>query len=295
MRCLIIGASGQVGGLLLRSCLSEKWECLGTSFKHGSEGLQPLNICDAAAVEQCIRTFRPDVVFLPGAMTYVDYCETHAQECYATNIDGTANVARAVKSLGATLVFFSTEHVFSDSPAEYPEDAPEAPMSVYAKSKVGAEQKLREILPDRHLILRASWVYGPEDQRKNFVYRAVSTLRDGKRLQVPEDQYGQPTYSVDLAGTAILMLNKKIHGTFHAVGPTHITRLAFAKLIAQVFSLDAGLIDGIPTRQLNQPAPRPLFIRLQRGKLLNILDFDPIRQPELALCAMRDGPDKYRP
>ena len=295
MKCLIIGASGQVGGLLLKSCLAEKWECRGTSFKHGAEGLSPLDIANANAVEDSVKSFRPDVVFLPGAMTYVDYCETHAHECYATNIDGTANVARAVKEAGGTLVFFSTEHVFRDSPTEYLEDAPVAPLSVYAKSKVGAEERLREILPGRHLILRASWVYGPEEQRKNFVYRAVCTLRAGSRLQVPDDQFGQPTYSVDLASTAIEMLNKGIHGTFHAVGPAHITRLAFAQLIARVFSLDAALIDGISTKSLNQPAPRPLFIKLKRDKLMETLGIDPIRHPEAALMAMRDGAERYRP
>jgi len=295
MKALIIGASGQVGGLLLLQLRAGGWECIGTAFKHGSVGLSTLDIRDAAAVNALVASARPDVIFLPGALTFVDYCETHRDECFSINVDGTANVARAAKSCGVPIVFFSTEHVFSDSPDAYPEEARPAAKSVYAQSKVLAEARLREIVPDAHLILRASWVFGPESQRKNFVYRAVKTLRAGERLHVPHDQYGQPTYSVDLAETALALLKQNARGTFHTVGPAHVTRLDFARLIARTFDVNAALIDGIATASLGQPAPRPLFIQLRRDKLMAALGRDPIRSPEAALIAMRDGPVEFRP
>ena len=295
MKALIIGASGQVGGLLLQQLRAGGWECTGTAFKHGASGLSTLDIRDETAVNALVASAKPDVIFLPGALTFVDYCETHRDECFAINVDGTANVARAAKSCGAPVVFFSTEHVFSDSPDAYLEDARSAAKSVYAQSKVLAEERLREIVPDAHLILRASWVFGPESQRKNFVYRAVKTLRAGERLQVPHDQYGQPTFSVDLAETALALLKQNARGTFHAVGPAHVTRLEFARLIARTFNVNAALIDGIATASLGQPAPRPLFIQLRGDKLIRALGRDPIRSPEAALIAMRDGPAEFRP
>ncbi|HYG76597.1 MAG TPA: SDR family oxidoreductase [Planctomycetota bacterium] len=295
MKALIIGASGQVGGLLLRQLCEKQWECLGTGFKHAQGELLQLDTRDSAAVLKTATHFRPDVIFLPGALTFVDYCETHADECYAINVDGTANVACAAKQLGVPVVFFSTEHVFSDSPDAYPEDAQPAAKSVYAKSKVLAESRLREILPDQHLILRASWVFGPETQRKNFVYRAVKTLRERQPLKIPSDQWGQPTYSVDLAETAVRLLERSACGTFHTVGPEHLTRPQFAGLIARMFDLPAATIETIPTAELGQPAPRPLFIKLRRDKLLITLGCDSIRSPEAALAAMRDGPEAFRP
>jgi len=295
MKSLIVGASGQVGGLLLRSCTARGFDCIGTSFKSPRDGLVPLDIRDAAAVDAMVQDFKPDVVFLPGALTFVDYCQLHPEECFAINVDGTANMARAVRRSGSRMVFFSTEQVFSDSPDAYPEDAPTAPVNTYAESKVRAEQEVRTILPDSGLILRASWVYGPEIQRKNFLYRAVSTLRAGKRLQVPSDQFGQPTYSVDLATTALALLQKGLSGTFHTVGPKHINRLEFAELIAKEFGLDASLIDGQSTASLSQPAPRPLFIKVQRNKLIAALGNDPIRSPEEALIDTREGDAAFRP
>jgi dTDP-4-dehydrorhamnose reductase len=305
MKTLVIGASGQVGSKLLGLSKLNMRICQGTYFKHyqpdfkissnGWDQFVQLDIRDTKAVEECIKNFEPEVIFLPGALTFVDYCETHRDECFSINVDGTANVAHAAKKCGAPVVFFSTEHVFSDSPDAYPENARPAAKSVYAQSKVLAEVRLRDIIPDAHLILRASWVFGPESQRKNFVYRAVKTLRAGERLQVPHDQYGQPTFSVDLAETALALLKQNARGTFHAVGPAHVTRLAFAQLIAKTFDLNPALIDGIDTASLKQPAPRPLFIQLRRDKLTRALGRDPIRSPEAVLIAMRDGAAEFRP
>ena len=104
MKALIIGASGQVGGLLLNQLRAAGWECHGTAFKHPSSGLSALDIRDAAAVIASVASVKPDVIFLPGALTFVDYCETHRDECFSINVDGTANVARAAKANGAPVV-----------------------------------------------------------------------------------------------------------------------------------------------------------------------------------------------
>jgi dTDP-4-dehydrorhamnose reductase len=124
MKTLVIGASGQVGSKLLGICKLNMWICQGTYYKHyqpdfkissnGWDQFVQLDIRDAAAVEKCIKDFEPEVIFLPGALTFVDYCETHRDECFSINVDGTANVARAAKSCGVPVVLFSPVNVFSD-------------------------------------------------------------------------------------------------------------------------------------------------------------------------------------
>lgn len=286
-RSLVIGASGQVGGLLAERCRDAGQECLGTASSNPQPGLRRLDLRDGPAVAELLKSFRPDVVFLPAALTHVDYCEAHPDECRAINVAGTAHVAREARAVGATLVFFSTEHVFSDSETPLAEDGPPAPKNVYSRSKVDAERLIRELVPDDHLILRASWVFGPERQQKNFVHRAVRALRRGEPLVVPADQYGQPTYAPDLAATTLELLAAGQRGTFHAVGPECVSRLAFAQTIAGVFALDGGLIRGVPTSQLGQPAPRPLRVPLRRTRLIAALGKDPIRNPSDALREMR--------
>ncbi len=288
MKCLVIGASGQVGGALASLCAARGLPCLGTAHRNPQPGLASLDLRDGAAVANLVDRFGPDVVFLPAALTHVDHGETHPQECFAINVTGPGHVTRAVGRRGGMLVFFSTEHVFPEGPAAHAEDAPTAALSAYARSKVAAEERIRQLLPGRHLILRTSWVYGPDVQGKNFVYRAVRTLAGGAELVVPQDQYGQPTYAPDLAATALALARDGHAGTFHVVGPEALTRLAFARLVAAVFDLDARHIRGVPTAQLNQAAPRPRHVQLERTKVCRALGHDPIRTPLAGLRALRD-------
>ena len=286
MRCVIFGASGQVGGQLAARCRADGLPWLGTGFRRPLFGLHCLDLRDAQAVTELVTGFRPDVVFLPAAVTHVDGAEKWPDECRAVNVGGAEHVARAVADTGGILVYFSTDHVFPEMTRPCREDDPVAPVSVYAKTKAEAERRVREILPERHLILRTSWVYGPDEQAKNFVYRAIRTLRAGQPLLVPEDQYGQPTYGPDLARSALDLCRAGLRGTFHVVGPAHLTRLAFARLIADVFELDPARILGKPTSALAQAAPRPLRVCLSDEKIRAALGA-PVRHPADALRVMR--------
>ncbi len=277
-RSLVIGASGQVGALLHRSAPDEE-TCTGTYCHHPSPGLVSLDLRDGSAVRKIIRDVRPEVCYLPAALTSVDYAETHAVDCQQTNVDGVSHVARALAEIGGVLVFFSTEHVFGERSRAWREDEAPFPQSVYAKSKVEAEKTAREILRNDHLILRTSWVFGPDPQEKNFLWRVRRTLERNERLIVPSDQYGQPTYGPDLARAARELVRRGARGIYHVVGPQCRSRLEWAKMIAQTLHLPAELIEGRPTTALEFAAPRPLQIQLDRTKLLSFFGHDPIRPP----------------
>jgi dTDP-4-dehydrorhamnose reductase len=285
VRTLVIGASGQVGALLLQLAGDDE-RCSGTYCHHPLPGLIGLDLRNLESVRQIIHDVRPDVCYLPGALTFVDYAEAHPQECHETNVLATSYLARAVGEVQGLLVFFSTDHVFSDSPRPWKEDDPVSPQSVYARSKAEAEQIVRETLTDQHLILRTSWVFGPDSQKKNFLWRVRRTLEKGEPLIVPSDQHGQPTYGPDLARTARLLVERGARGTFHVVGPQYLSRLAWARLIAETLHLPVELIEDQPTSRFDLIAPRPLQIRLDRKKLLSFFGHDPIRPPQAAIRAV---------
>ena len=285
MRTLVIGASGQVGALLCQLAGDEE-RCLGTYCHHPMPGLIRLDLRNFESLRQIIHDVRPDVCYLPGALTFVDYAEAHPQECHEINVLATSHLARALAEINGLLVFFSTDHVFSDSPRPWKEDDPVSPRSIYARSKAAAEQIVRETLPDHHLILRTSWVFGPDPQKKNFLWRVRRTLEKGELLVVPSDQHGQPTYGPDLARTARLLVERGARGTYHVVGPQYLSRLAWARLIAEALDLPADLIQGQPTSQLDLAAPRPLHVSLDRMKLLSLVGYDPIRSPQSSDSAL---------
>jgi dTDP-4-dehydrorhamnose reductase len=295
MLCLIIGASGQLGSQIALACKTEGISWLGTACRHQRQGLQKLDLSDIEATGSLIRRVRPDVVFLCGAFTHVDRAEESPHECYDINVAGTRAAAEAVHQNAGELVLISTEHVFPERELPHSEDEPTGPINVYSRSKVLGEQAVREILPNRHLILRTSWGFGPDEQEKNFVYRTVQTLTAGKPLMVPNDQWGQPTYCPDLARAALELWQIGQRGTFHVVGPTLINRFDYAHMIARTLGLDPAGIIGLPTAQLGQKAPRPRRVALATDKVESVLWRQPIRSPESALRRMREIVPAFAP
>jgi dTDP-4-dehydrorhamnose reductase len=267
-RTLLIGASGQLG--LALAARFSTGTLIAASHRHLQAGDWPIDLGDAFATTAALAAARPDVILLAGAMCNVDLCETESETCERINTIGPSIVADYARTHDAHVVFFSTDHVFDGDKASYIETDAVNPLNVYARSKVRAEETLRERLPDRHLIIRTGWVYGPDWQRRNFVLRLIDRLGRGERVSVPRDQWGSPTYTDDIAAATRYLVDRGVTGTFHATGPDLIDRASLAAMICQRFGLEGRLVVAQTTPELAQSARRPLRVQLDCRKLQNV-------------------------
>ena len=285
MRVLVIGASGQVGRALC-AAFASRHTVVPASHQHVEAGQQPVDLGDGASIARLWRDVRPELALLAGGMCNVDGCELEPDACRRVNVAGTQALAHEAQATGATVVFFSTDHVFDGSRDIYRETDPVAPMNVYSESKVQAEEILRWCLPERHLILRTSGVYGCDAYRRNFVLRLIDRIRRREPVTVPEDQWGSPTYAEDLAGAALVLVTRGQTGTFHATSPDFVSRLGFARRICQHFDLDSSLIVPRATSSLGQAARRALKVRLDCRKL-DEAGVDPFQTIDAGLDRLR--------
>jgi dTDP-4-dehydrorhamnose reductase len=269
MTTLVIGASGLVGSHLVDSLRRDGEEVVGTSLRHPAAGQLSLDLRDGAAVKRCVESCRPETIYLPASLTHVDYCETHPEESLATNVTGVRHLVSAAVAWGARIVYFSSDYVFSGDAGPYSESDPVAPLSVYGRHKVLAEQSLT---PDS-LIVRTTVVYGREEQAKNFVYRLRGLLAAGREILVPGDQVGNPTYAPNLARAAAALARAGATGIYHVAGRERLSRYEFALEVARVFSLPADPIRPVATAELHQPAPRPLSAGMKVEKAQAELPF----------------------
>src|SRR5687767_11611962 len=152
VKALIIGASGLVGGALLRALGAAGHDVLGTYRSRPVPGLVPLDVADPSAIRRTIADARAHVVFLTAALTAVDYSDDHEDEARAINVDGPRFVAEAAAAAGSRVVYYSTEYVFDGRSGPYGEDDPISPQGAYARSKADGERAVREVIRD-HLIL----------------------------------------------------------------------------------------------------------------------------------------------
>ncbi len=249
MKTLVLGGSGLVGAQLMKTLAACGDEVRGTWCSRATPGLEQLDLRDAEAVRRCIADSGASVVYLAAALTNVDRCETHPQESFAVNVEGT----RVAAASGVRLVYFSSDYVFPGDSGPYRESDTPRPLNVYGRHKLAAEQAL----PADALVVRTTGVYGPEGAGKNFVYRVWSTLRRGERLAVPNDQIANPTYAPNLAAAAVELERRGARGTYHLAGGECVDRFGFALEIARVLDLDPTLVQPVSTEALGQPAPRP--------------------------------------
>ncbi len=258
MRAIVIGGSGQIGGWLLRTLADRGHDAIGTYNTVAFPGLTHLDGADLETSARWVAEQKPDVVYYPAGFTWVDGCERDPAKADSANLEQPLNLARAAAESGARFVYFSTDYVFDGVAGPYSEESPTNPLSVYGKSKLDAEAALFEAIGDRLLIVRTSWVYGPEQQGKNFSYQLAKALSAGKTLECPSDQISSPSYGPNVARAVVGLVEAGHSGLIHVAGPEVMDRVTFAKELARGFGLDPSLIVGKTTLELGQVVPRPL-------------------------------------
>lgn len=290
MRVLIIGANGQLGGALSRA-FSPSHGVIETVHRHPRPGQRTADLGDPAALRAALLEAMPDLVLIAGAFCHVDLCETEREACWRVNVGGPEAVADYARERACRVVYYSTDQVFDGTRDSFLETDAINPLNVYAQSKAAGEAVLRERLPERHLILRTAWLYGPDPARKNFALRLAQRIAEGSDVPVPSDQWGTPTYTEDVAAATLFLVERGLAGTYHAVGPDVIDRVRLAQLVCERFGLDDRHVVPTPTRELGQAARRPLRVVLDCAKLrqAGAPAFRSLDEGLAALHAWRDG------
>jgi dTDP-4-dehydrorhamnose reductase len=225
------------------------------------------DITQQEAISDILTDARPDCVINTAAFTHVDRCETEKDVAWKVNVEGARHVALACRFLGIKMIHVSSDYVFDGEDGPYEEGAAPHPISTYGRTKWESEKAVSAILDDL-VIARTTVLYGYfPGVRPNFVTWLIDQLASGKSVSIVNDQFGTPTLADDLSRALFLLFGKDKRGVFNTAGSEWIGRLEFAREIAQIFNLDAGLIRETTSDQLKQPAPRPLKGGLKIDKI----------------------------
>ncbi len=193
-----------------------------------------------------------------GAITDVDACEGDPDLAFRVNAEGTAEVARACRTLGARLVAVSTDYVFDGTAGPYDEEAIPNPRGAYARAKRCGEEAALLLAPGS-AVARVAVVYGGRrGTRATFAESVVEKLARGEAVRAFEDQQVSTTLSSAGAARCLeLLLEHAYAGVLHVCDATVLGRVDLARRIAGRFGL-RGEILAIRAADANLPAPRPL-------------------------------------
>ncbi len=260
MRVAITGAAGMLGQDLVAAANANGDEVL--AFPRAE-----LDITDAPAVMQALRDAHPDVVINSAAWTNVDGAETDEAGALAVNGAGAGNVARAAAECGAWTIHVSSDYVFAGSKTSpYLESDPVGALSAYGRTKLAGEEAVAEAAPERHTIVRSSWLFGTGGPC--FPATILRLARERDELKVVDDQIGCPTYTGHLA-EALINLAAGQHrpaGILHVAAAGSCSWFEFAREIVAGAGVTCE-VKPCSTEEFPRPATRPAYsvLRSERG------------------------------
>ena len=285
MKILVTGANGLLGQKLVALLLAQpEVELLATA--RGANRLaayfpalryRPLDVTDAAQVQQVLAEEQPAHVIHTAAMTQVDDCELHPDACWRQNVTAVEHLAAACVALGSHLIHLSTDFIFNGLEGPLAEDAVPDPLSHYGRSKLAAERVVQATPGLRWVIARTVLVYGTVlgGGRSNLVQWVRSSLSKGQEISVVDDQYRTPTLAEDLAQGCYLLARHQAQGIYHLSGRELLTPYQMARQVAAYFNLNASLLRRVNASTFTQPGRRPARTGFLIAKAERELGFRP--------------------
>lgn len=270
MRVAITGTTGRVGAALARH-FGDGHEVM--ALPRGS-----FDFSDPEGMSRRLDGLECDVLLNPGGLTSLEACEDSPELARQLNAEAPAHMAEWASRRGVRLVHFSTDYVFSGrNPGLRVESEPAEPRSVYGTSKLEGERRV--LSHPGHLVVRVSWVFGPE--KPSFIDAVVRDALAGRPLSAVADKWSLPTHTADLSRCIEALLASGAEGLFHACQSGEPASWHDLAEVAVERLLEEGRLEQRPVigRAVLAETPafraeRPRFTAMSTAKLSHLLGFE---------------------
>lgn len=239
MRILLIGATGQLGGDLVRN-------------NPGHEIIAPdrsaLDLSRSTEAGEAIRRLRPEVVINCAAFHNVPKCEEDPAQAFLINCIALRELAAACADIGAWFLTFSSDYVFGDGrQSPWLENDLPAPLQIYGISRLAGEHVALSVAPERSVVIRTCGLYGQSGSKSkggNFVDGRVSDLLANKRIEMACEQIIGPTSTHDLSRAVFSLIGHSAMapGIYHLVNDGACSWYELTCAIARYIKPDAPVV-----------------------------------------------------
>ncbi|MCI2975441.1 MAG: dTDP-4-dehydrorhamnose reductase [Ferrimicrobium sp.] len=252
LRFLVLGANGQLGQRLARR-LGE----LDLPVEVFAFTSAEIDVRQRAAVNEAIRSLRPNWIVNAAAFTAVDRCEREPEQAFSVNALAVRWMVEAAVATKARVCNFSTDYVFDGcSQAPYREWDVVNPLGIYGRSKLGGERELRVGVD---LNIRTAWLMSSSDG--NIASTVVRLANEGSPLRFVGDQVGSPTIADDLSEAAVQLMLSSTSGCFHVVNGGSASWFEVVRWILSILGRSLDQVTEIKAEAVadRYPAPRPAY------------------------------------
>ena len=190
-KVLVTGAGGFVGARIM-----EQWRGRYELLRLPSGFFARTGEAELCAQ---VEVLAPDIILHAAALSDTGFCETHPEESFRANVELPLWLARAARRVGAKLICFSSDQVYTGirQSGPLPEALPLEPANIYGRHKLEAEQRVLALLPEA-VFLRATWMYDLPGYglpiRGNLPLNILQAALHGRPLAFSEKDFRGVTY-----------------------------------------------------------------------------------------------------
>jgi dTDP-4-dehydrorhamnose reductase len=272
MKILIVGAGGRLGAALMREYRGP-FEVTGFNHEH-------LDLSNLDEIRETLGDTDFDVLINTAAFTNVDLCETQSDRAFRVNAEAPGVLAEICGEKNAKLIHFSTDYVFDgEKRAPYTEENDANPISVYGESKLAGEKKVLAT-ENRHLVVRVSWVFGPD--RPSFIDAMIKRAQENEKVDAVADKFSTPTYTRDIASVLPQFFDRDVEGgILHFANAGKCSWQEYAQLALDCcdkvgLSLKAKTVGACKLKDMaNWVARRPVYSVLSTAKYTQLTRTSP--------------------
>jgi dTDP-4-dehydrorhamnose reductase len=200
-----------------------------------------LDLGNFEQTRRALESLEFDILINCAAFTNVDLCESQREQAFRINAEAPRLLAEICRDKSAKLIHISTDYVFDGGKRQpYTEEDEARPISVYAESKRTGEENVLAA-QDRHLVLRVSWVFGPD--RPSFVDAMIKRACENEQIEAVADKFSTPTYTHDIAQVLPRFFDADARGILHFANEGECSWQKYAQ-----HALDCCRSIGVPLK-----------------------------------------------
>ena len=292
-KVLLTGSSGLVGSRLVE-LLKDKYQLLTPSEKE-------MNLLQEDSISAYFQQHQPDVVVNLAAFTDVNGAEEQTGDqkgiCWQLNVEGPKLLLKHLPQ-SSRYIQISTDMVFSGGehdPGPYTEDhsLPEDSKTLtwYGWTKNRADKAVMEA---KQTVLRIIYpVRASFPEKLDYIRSVLKRYSDAKLYPLFEDQQVSFTFIDQLAEVLTAIIDKDLHGVFHASSSDLTTPFELNKYVLDQLGEDSSVVKSSSLKDylktLDNPYRYPLLGGLKTDKSAQLTGVKYLTWKEIVASLIEQG------
>jgi len=269
---ILLGASGNIGSVLLKHMKREGWSVTGTYARRPKPGLIRCDLTEANPLEDLdLREYRYGIILI--AACNIDQCKRDPEMAAKVNVEGMKRLLAALTEKDVHPAFFSSDYVYDGRKGSYTETDPRSPNTEYGRQKAAMETYIQENHPQA-LIVRISKVFSAEPSDNTLLSQWHRMIRGEETIRNASDQRTCPTYDGDITAGLLQLLDRGASGLFNLCQPRSYTRGELLAEFLNTLDIRYANVEEWETWQFGFLDERPANVSLNPAKFLEFTGYE---------------------